>query len=263
MRGGQACVSVLAAFLLAGASAPLPGGALPSAQLPANGFAAGWVTARLMLDGVGVVTLAAPDAPALARRFAEIRARLRAGVSRDGTLRMPGTLAAVPGEAGVLYTLGGEPLLTLTPLDARRTGVSGLRDASVAVQAAIDAFLARLPVGEAWQEALFTAADERGRPWEPELCAVAVREVGELVPMGVPGIRASLHGHVLRLTGEVATLEQKVVLARDARNLPGVRDVDNMLVVRGGDGDPVFPPEASLLPDAAVRPAEPASGGQP
>ena len=254
---------MLAAFLLAGASAPLPGSALSPAHPPAPGFAAGWVTARLMLDGAGVLILAAPDAPALARRFAEIRARLRAGVSRDGTLRMPGTLAAVPGEAGILYTLEGEPLLTLTPLDARRTGASGLGEAGVVVQAALDAFLARLPVGGAWQEALCVVVDDRGRPWEPELCATAVREVGELVSMGVPGIRASLHGHVLRLTGEVATLEQKVVLARDARNLPGVRDVDNLLVIRGGDGEPVFPPEASLLPDAGVRPAEPASGGQP
>lgn len=252
----------LSALLLTGA-APSVRGTLPvSSRTAAAPFAMHWVTARLVLDGRPVVTLAASDDRALALRFAEIRARLRAAISRDGTIRTPGPLQATTGVAGILFALGPDPLLTVTPLDARRSGVAPAQ-ARVDVDSSLTAYLQRLPVGEAWSEASCTLMDEHGQPWKPTLLAQAVREVGELVPIGVPGVRASLHGHILRLTGAVPTLETKVVLARDARNLPGVRDVENLLVVAGADADAPFPPEAALLPGAAPVPSEASAEARP
>lgn len=213
-----------------------------------------------MIGGASMLRLTAADEAHLAKRLAEVRARLRAAVTRDETFRPSGSLKVLRSGHEPLIGLGRMPIVTVTIVDASRVQ----RPASDLAERWIESLgvaMSRLPVGDAWDEAWFRVERPSGKPWEPRLLAAAILEVGELVPFGGTGIRASLHGHLLRLTGEVASLGEKLALGRNARNLPGVRDIDNRLQVRGDAPGKDLPPEATWLPAATLSPAGLATGG--
>ena len=209
-----------------------------------------WPVAEVYMGGVFAMALTAEDPAALARRLAEVRARWRAAVTRDGTFRNPGKASWAPTGREIMVRIEGLPLVTVTWEDARHAGRSAMAEAE-AVASRLLGICSGIPLGTAWDASWFRVLDRDGNAWSPGLLDAAIYDLGEQVPLAFPGVRASLHGGILRLSGEVDTLEDKVAVARDARNMAGVRDIENLVRVRSGAPSASPPPEAVWLDGVA------------
>ena len=186
----------------------------------------------LMVQGRQVLLLTAPSPPDLTARAGEIRRRLEAAVSKDGTLQPVAPIRLTDVAGTPVISVGNLPVATVTPRDAARAGQPAWVLAN-RWAGALEASLGTLRVGNPVPETLVRLKDAAGADVAFGEAPVAPGAEPGPVAISLKGgrIMAQIEAGVVTLTGQAETLAEKVDVATRVAAVPGVVDVVNQVVV--------------------------------
>ncbi|MBM3267863.1 MAG: BON domain-containing protein [Candidatus Sericytochromatia bacterium] len=217
----------------------ISGGILLCQPAQAAGGAKAADAGYLMVQGRQVLLLTALPGQDLAARGLEIRRRLEAAVSKDGTVQPVGVVSLTDVAGTPVISVGKLPVASVTAWDATRAGQPAWALAH-RWAASLEGSLATLRVGGPVPGSLVklktTGGDEvaLAPPASAEPAAVAaVTPPGPIVISLKNGrITATIDGGVVTLAGQAATLAEKFEVAGRVAAVPGVVDVVNNVTVQ-------------------------------
>jgi hypothetical protein len=186
----------------------------------------------LMVQGRQVLLLTAPSATDLSARAGEIRRRLEAAVSKDGTLQPVAPIRLTDVAGTPVISVGKLPVATVTPRDAARAGQPAWVLAN-RWAGALETSLGTLRVGNPVPQTLVKLKDAAGADLAFVEDTVAPAAEAGPITLSLKGGRftAKIEAGVVTLTGQAETLAEKVEVASRVAAVPGVVDVVNQVVV--------------------------------
>ena len=186
--------------------------------------------AYFMVQGRQILLLEALPGQNLSDRANEIRRRLEAAVSKDGTVQPHGAIKLTDVGGTPVVSVGNQPIASITPQDAARAGQSAW------------------PLAGRWAATLGTALETLriGGPLPSQFVVLKGTDGIQMAFMPPPAtiapgstevslaggrVTASVSGGIVTLTGKAATLAEKLDISRSIANVPGVVDIVDKVVV--------------------------------
>ncbi len=193
-----------------------------------------------MVQGRQVFLLTALPGQDLAARGTEIRRRLQAAVSKDGTVQPVGIVSLTDVAGTPVVSVGTIPIATVTTWDSVRAGQPAWALAHK-FAASLEEALGTLRLGGPVPDQLAALKTTGGveialAPTAPAAAGEQVAAVSEPGPIAIPlkngRIMAKIEAGVVTLNGQAVTLAEKMDVAHRIAAVPGVVDVVNNLIVQ-------------------------------
>lgn len=196
----------------------------------------------VMVQGRQVFLLTALPGQDLAARGIQIRRRLEAAVSKDGTIQPVGIVSLTDVAGTPVVSVGNLPIASVTAWDAARAGQPAWALAH-RFAASLEEALATLRLGGPMPEQMvalkttggtYVALDpaESGPVPAAQAAAASALEPGPIaISLRDGRITATIEAGVVTLTGQAATLAEKMDVAHRIAAVPGVVDVINKVAV--------------------------------
>ncbi len=190
----------------------------------------------LMVQGRQIFLLTALPGQDLAARGAEIRRRLEAAVSKDGTVQPVGTVALTDVAGTPVISVGSLPIASVTAWDATRAGQPAwalARRWGDSLQASLSSLRVGGPLPGTLVKLKATGGTEIALAAPSQVEPVQVAAPGPItIALKAGRITASIDAGVVTLTGQATTLAEKLEVAARVAQVPGVVDVRNDVVVQ-------------------------------
>lgn len=196
----------------------------------------------VMVQGRQVFLLTALPGQDLSARGTEIRRRLEAAVSKDGTVQPVGVVSLTDVAGTPVVSVGTLPIASVTAWDATRAGQPAWALAH-RFAASLEEALSTLRLGGPVPDTLVALKSTGGSaialapavapPAGDQLALAGAAEPGPItISLKNGRIAARIEAGVVTLTGQAATLAEKMDVAHRVAAVPGVVDVVNNVTVQ-------------------------------